>query len=65
MTSKGIYVMIGGGGPYEQGVIGPLANPIKAMLLSPLVSQKMGMMMADANQKDVTVLTDMLQFRKD
>jgi NADPH:quinone reductase-like Zn-dependent oxidoreductase len=64
LTPKGEYVMIGGGGPNEQGFIGPLANPIKAMLLSPFVSQKMGMMMADANQKDLTVLADMMQSGK-
>src|SRR5438309_7401107 len=64
LTPKGIYVMIGGGGANEQGVIGPLANPIKAMLLSPFVSQKMGMMMADANQKDLTILADMMQSGK-
>jgi NADPH:quinone reductase-like Zn-dependent oxidoreductase len=64
LTPKGIYVMIGGGGPNEQGLIGPLVNPIKAMLLSPFVSQKMGMMMADANQKDLTVLGDMMQSGK-
>jgi NADPH:quinone reductase-like Zn-dependent oxidoreductase len=64
LTPKGIYVMIGGGGPNEQGLIGPLANPIKAMLLSPFVGQKMGMMMADANQKDLTVLADMMQSGK-
>jgi len=64
LTPKGIYVMIGGGGPNEQGVIGPLANPIKAMLLSPFVSQKMGMMMADANQKDLIVLGEMMQSGK-
>jgi NADPH:quinone reductase-like Zn-dependent oxidoreductase len=64
LTPDGKYVMIGGGGPNEQGFIGPLANPIKAMLLSPFVSQKMGMMMADANQKDLTVLADMMQSGK-
>src|SRR5437868_10801890 len=64
LTPKGIYVMIGGGGANEQGVIGPLANPIKAMLLSPFVSQKMGMMMADANQKDLTILGEMMQSGK-
>jgi NADPH:quinone reductase-like Zn-dependent oxidoreductase len=64
LTQDGKYVMIGGGGPNEQGFIGPLANPIKAMLLSPFVSQKMGMMMADANQKDLTVLADMMQTGK-
>jgi NADPH:quinone reductase-like Zn-dependent oxidoreductase len=64
LTQDGKYVMIGGGGPNEQGLIGPLANPIKAMLLSPFVSQKMGMMMADANQKDLTVLADMMHSGK-
>lgn len=64
LTPKGKYVMIGGGGPNEQGVIGPLANPIKAMLLSPFVSQEMGMMMADTNQKDLTVLADLMQSGK-
>ena len=56
--------MIGGGRPNEQGLIGPLAKPIKAMLLSPFVSQKMGMMMADTNQKDLNVLGDLMQSGK-
>jgi NADPH:quinone reductase-like Zn-dependent oxidoreductase len=64
LTPKGKYVMIGGGGPNEQGLIGPLANPIKAMLLSPFVSQEMGMMMADANKKDLTILGDLMQAGK-
>ena len=64
LTPKGKYVMIGGGGPNDQGLIGPLANPIKAMLLSPFVSQAMGMMMADANQKDLTILGDLMQAGK-
>src|SRR4029434_8669968 len=34
LTPKGIYVLIGGGGPNEQGLLGPLVKPIKAMLLS-------------------------------
>jgi NADPH:quinone reductase-like Zn-dependent oxidoreductase len=45
-------------------LIGPLANPIKAMLLSPFVSQEMGMMMADTSQKDLTILADMMQSGK-
>ena len=64
LKPKGIYVLIGGGGPNDQGLIGPLAQPIKAMLLSPFVSQKMGMMMADPSQKDLTVLGDMMQSGK-
>src|SRR5947209_15673844 len=34
LNPKGKYVLIGGGGTNEQGLIGPLAKPIKAMLLS-------------------------------
>ena len=64
LKPKGIYVLIGGGGPSEQGLIGPLARPIKAMLLSPFVSQKMGMMMADPSNKDLTILGDMMQSGK-
>jgi NADPH:quinone reductase-like Zn-dependent oxidoreductase len=34
------------------------------MLFSKFVNQQMGMMMADANQKDLTVLADMMQTGK-
>ena len=64
LKSKGIYVLIGGGGTNDQGLIGPLANPIKAMLLSPFVSQKMGMMLAELNKKDLTILGDLMQSGK-
>src|SRR5438093_7530896 len=61
LIPKGKYVMIGGGGPNDQGLIGPLFRPIKAMLLSPFVSQEMGMFMADTNHKDLAVLADLMQ----
>jgi NADPH:quinone reductase-like Zn-dependent oxidoreductase len=61
LNPNGKYVMIGGGGVNEQGFIGLLARPFKAMVLSKFVTQKMGMMMADANQKDLTILADMMQ----
>ena len=64
LSPKGKYVMIGGGGPNDQGLIGPLFRPIKAMLLSPFVSQEMGMFMADTNQKDLAVLADLMQSGK-
>ncbi len=61
LIPKGKYVMIGGGGPNDQGLIGPLFRPIQAMLLSPFVSQEMGMFIADTNQKDLAVLADLMQ----
>ena len=64
LNPNGILVMIGGGGPNDGGLIGPLGRPVKALLLSPFVSQKMGMMMAELNKKDLTVLGDLMQSGK-
>jgi NADPH:quinone reductase-like Zn-dependent oxidoreductase len=64
LKPNGIYVLIGGGSANEQGFIGPLINPIKAMLLSPFVSQKMGMLLADLNHDDLTMLADLMESGK-
>jgi NADPH:quinone reductase-like Zn-dependent oxidoreductase len=64
LTPNGKYVMIGGGGPNDSRWVGPFGRVIHALLVSPFVSQKMGMMMADANQKDLSVLGDLMQSGK-
>jgi NADPH:quinone reductase-like Zn-dependent oxidoreductase len=64
LNPKGKYVMIGGGGPNDSRWVGPFGRVIHTLLLSPFVSQKMGMMMADASQKDLTVLADLIQSGK-
>jgi NADPH:quinone reductase-like Zn-dependent oxidoreductase len=64
LQPKGICVMIGGGGPNDGGLIGPLGRPVKALLLSPFISQKMGMLMAELNKKDLTTLADLMQSGK-
>ena len=64
LVPKGICVMIGGGGPNDGGLIGPLGRPIKALLMSPFTSQKMEMMMAELNKKDLTILGDLMQSGK-
>lgn len=64
LTPNGIYVMIGGGGVNEQGLVGALGKALKAALFSKFVSQKMGMMMADPSTKDLTFLADMMQSGK-
>src|SRR5205809_822275 len=64
LNPKGKYVLIGGGGPNDSRWIGPFGRVIKTMVLSPFINQKMGMMMADANQKDLTILADMMQTGK-
>jgi NADPH:quinone reductase-like Zn-dependent oxidoreductase len=64
LQPKGICVMIGGGGPNDGGLIGPMGRPIVALLMSPFISQKMGMMMAELNKEDLTILGDLMQSRK-
>jgi len=64
LSPKGKYVMIGGGGPNDSRWIGPFGRVIAALVVSPFVSQEMGMMMADTSQKDLTILADMMQTGK-
>lgn len=64
LTPNGIYVLIGGGGVNEQGLLGGLAKALNAAVYSRFVKQKMGMMMADPSTKDLTLLADMMQSGK-
>jgi NADPH:quinone reductase-like Zn-dependent oxidoreductase len=65
LNPDGRYVLIGGGGANEGRWLGPgLTQAFKAMVLSQFVSQKMGMMLAELNQKDLTALADLMQSGK-
>lgn len=64
LNPNGKYVLIGGGGPNDSRWIGPFGRIIKTMVLSPFINQQMGMMMADANHNDLTLLADMMQSGK-
>lgn len=64
LKPKGICVMIGGGGPNDGGLIGPMGRPVKALLMSPFISQTMGMFMAELNKNDLTILADLMQSGK-
>src|SRR5205809_5695342 len=64
LTPNGNYVLIGGGGANEQGFLGGLGKALWAMVFSKFVNQQMGMMMADANGKDLTILAEMMQSGK-
>src|SRR6266403_1906433 len=64
LNPNGKYVMIGGGGPNDNRWIGPFGRVIHTLILSPFINQKMGMMMAEPSQKDLTVLGDMMQSGK-
>src|SRR6266702_1179322 len=64
LNPNGKYVMIGGGGPNDNRWVGPFGRVIKTMVLSPFVSQKMGMMMAQPSTQDLTLLADLMQSGK-
>ena len=64
LTPKGKYVLIGGGGASDQGFLGGLGKALWAMVFSKFVNQQMGMMMADANHNDLTLLAEMMQSGK-
>jgi NADPH:quinone reductase-like Zn-dependent oxidoreductase len=59
LAPEGILVMIGGSS--DGNWIGPLLGPIKALLLSPFVGQTFSMMLAQLNQEDLSVLSDLMQ----
>ena len=64
LNPQGKLVMIGGGGPEDQGYIGPLINPLKMVVLKRFISQEVGSMLAQMNQKDLTILADLIQAGK-
>jgi NADPH:quinone reductase-like Zn-dependent oxidoreductase len=64
LTPNGKYVLIGGGGASDQGFLGGLSKALWATVFAKFVNQQMGMMMADANHNDLTVLADMMRSGK-
>jgi NADPH:quinone reductase-like Zn-dependent oxidoreductase len=61
LQPNGRYVLIGGGGPDEGRWIGPMAKPVKALLLSPFVSQQFGMMLASVNRADLDFMRQLIE----
>jgi NADPH:quinone reductase-like Zn-dependent oxidoreductase len=64
LTPKGTAVLVGGGGPNDGNWIGPLMTPIKALLVSPFVSQKLTMFIAELNRADLTALNELMEAGK-
>src|SRR5436309_1268013 len=64
LNPAGKYVMIGGGGPNDNRWVGPFGRLIQTLVVSPFVSQKMGMMMAELKKSDLAILGDMMQSGK-
>lgn len=64
LNPNGTYIGIGGGGPGEQGFLGPLFGPVKELVLSKFVSQKLMFFIADLNQQDLAILADLMRTGK-
>ncbi len=64
LTPSGKYILIGGGGPNDGRWMGPLPRIIGTLVLSRFVSQDMRMFLSELNQKDLTVLRDLIQAGK-
>ena len=61
LTPKGKLVMVGGP---KGDWIGPLARPVKAMIVAPFVSQQLGMMLAEFRQPDLDFLGELMRSGK-
>jgi len=64
LKPKGIYVLIGGGGPNEQGFIGPFLSLARMFVTSPFVSQQLRMMIAELTPEDLERLRDLTESGK-
>jgi NADPH:quinone reductase-like Zn-dependent oxidoreductase len=64
LAPKGNFVLVGGGGPNAGKWIGPLASPIWAAMMSPFISQKVGMILAELKKEDLTTLGELVQAGK-
>ena len=58
LSSKGIYIMVGG--PAHRWMIGILAPVIKALALSPFVSQKFVVFIARSSKEDLNIMRDLM-----
>ncbi len=64
LNPKGVYVLIGGGGPDDGRWIGPFARVIKAYLLSPFVSEELVMLLASINREDLALMSKLMETNK-
>jgi hypothetical protein len=64
LAPKGKYILVGGGGPNDGRWIGPLARPLRALVLSQLVSQDLRMMLARLDAADLTAIGELMQAGK-
>ena len=64
LKPNGVYLGIGGGGPEEGGLLGPMVGAIKLLVVSHFVSQKLEFFIADLNKDDLAIMADLMQSGK-
>jgi len=62
LTEQGKLVIVGG--QVDNWMLGMLGTLAYAKILSPFISQKFGMMLAELNPEDLTILGDLMQAGK-
>ncbi len=62
LTPQGNLVIVGG--QVDNWMLGILGSVVYAKILSPFISQKFGMMLAELNPEDLTILSDLMQAGK-
>jgi NADPH:quinone reductase-like Zn-dependent oxidoreductase len=62
LTDQGRLVTVGG--QVDNWMLGLLGSVVYAKVLSPFISQKLGIMLAELNPKDLTTLRDLMQAGK-
>ncbi|AMY12080.1 Quinone oxidoreductase 1 [Luteitalea pratensis] len=58
LTPNGRYVLVGGGGPNDHRIVGPLGRVASIYLMKPFVRQEMSMFIADLNRRDLEWFAD-------
>jgi len=61
LTPTGKYVLVGGGGPDNGKWIGPLINPVKALLLSPFVKQDLDVLFAQLSSDELAAIAKLME----
>ena len=61
LTPTGKYVLVGGGGPDNGKWIGPLINPVKALLLSPFVKQDLDVLFAQLSSDELAAIAKFME----
>jgi NADPH:quinone reductase-like Zn-dependent oxidoreductase len=64
LNPDGKYIQIGGGGPDDGKWIGPLASPVKMLVLSPFVSQELRLFIAQLTPEDLALMGELMQSGK-